>query len=382
MIQKIYILFIHLVLCTFSIYSQNGAQPFEQIYGEDETISAPHWYIQMQAGIAHTDGKAGFNKLNSPAAAISAGYKATPLWGIRIGISGWQAKGAWCSDFKTYQFSYLQGNADVTLDLSNLFCYYNPERPVSVYMFMGLGLNCAFGNKDAIALNDAGYPMPYLWSGNKTFVAGRTGLGIDFRLSNRLSLNIEINSNMLPDKFNSKKADHLDWQFNALAGFTFKIGKTIGKYNGVYEPAPFPVYVPRTYREKQENSSTPVEDKMKKVHNLTEHIFFRTNSAAIRMSEENKLLNLVSFLKKQRTAKVYIYGHSDVAPEETLDSRLSKKHALAVKKALKAKGVATERITVCLREDSKKQIRDNEDYRVVIYTSEEPSTNPYPTLIP
>lgn len=371
MIRKIYISIIYLVLCTFSIYAQNRVQPFGQIYEEDETISVPHWYIQMQAGIAHTDGKAGFNKLNSPAAALSAGYKATPLWGIRIGISGWQAKGAWCSDFKTYQFSYLQGNADVTLDLSNLFCYYNPERPVSVYMFMGLGLNCAFGNNDAIALNDAGYSIPYLWRRNKTFVAGRTGLGIDFRLSNRLSLNIEINSNMLPDKFNSKRAGHLDWQFNALAGLIFKIGKIAGKYNSVYEPAPLPVYISRTHQDKQEYLSTTTEENTKKVHNLTEHIFFRTNSAVIRMPEENKLLNWVSFLKKKRATKVYICGYSDIVTNEIIDLRLSKKRALAVKRALKAKGIVADRITVCLREDNKQLLEEAEGSCVLIYTSDE-----------
>ena len=36
---------------------------------------------------------------------------------------------------------------------------------------------------------------------------------------------MELNANMLSDKYNSKKAGNLDWQFNALAGFTFRFGK-------------------------------------------------------------------------------------------------------------------------------------------------------------
>lgn len=371
MIRKIYISAIYLVLCTFSVYAQNRAQSPGRIYGVDETISVPHWYIQMQAGTVQTDGKTGFNKLNTPAAAFSAGYKATSLWGIRIGISGWQAKGAWHSNFRTYKFNYLQGNADITLDLSNLFCYYNPERLVGVYMFMGLGINRAFNNDDAIAMSDAGYSMPYLWRGNKTFVACRTGLGTNFRLSNLLSLNIEINSNMLPDKFNSKKANHADWQFNALAGLTFNIWKSAGKYSDIYDPAPLPVYVSRTYPEKQEESSTPIVDKKAKPHILTEHIFFRINSATIRMPEENKILNLVYFLKKKRTAKVYICGYSDVVIDEIIDLRLSKSRALAVRKALKAKGIAADRITVCLREGNKLLFCEVEDSCVVIYTADE-----------
>ncbi len=40
---------------------------------------------------------------------------------MRFGLSGWQSKGAWVSPQSIYQYKYLQGNVDVTLDLANLF---------------------------------------------------------------------------------------------------------------------------------------------------------------------------------------------------------------------------------------------------------------------
>ena len=67
----------------------------------------PHWYMQVQAGAAQTVGETGLEKLISPAAALSAGYKFTSLWGIRAGISGWQAKGTWAVLPDAYKFNFL-----------------------------------------------------------------------------------------------------------------------------------------------------------------------------------------------------------------------------------------------------------------------------------
>lgn len=53
-----------------------------------------HWYLQVQAGAAYTLGETSFGDLVSPAAALSAGYRFSPVWGLRFGLSGWQARGA------------------------------------------------------------------------------------------------------------------------------------------------------------------------------------------------------------------------------------------------------------------------------------------------
>ena len=47
----------------------------------------------------------------------------------------------------------------------------------------------------------------------------------DFRLSSRWSLNLEVNANILSDRFNSKDGGNNDWYCNALAGVTYKFGK-------------------------------------------------------------------------------------------------------------------------------------------------------------
>lgn len=343
-----------------------------QNHEEDKSVFNPHWYMQVQAGAAQTVGETGLENLISPAAALSAGYKFTPLWGIRAGVSGWQAKGTWAVLPDAYEFNYLQGNVDATLDLSNLFCHYNSKRFFNAYMFVGVGINGAFNNDDAVALGDAGYRGEYLWTGKKAFVAGRGGLGVNMRLSNCVFFNIEANANVLSDKFNSKKASNADWQFNALAGLTFKFGKSNKKTRVQHEDAPLPVEVAREeVKEVKKESVVLVEEKKvevkEEVKPWTENIFFKINSAVIRSSEENKLQNLISFLKKNSEVRITVCGYADAATgTEAINMRLSKERAFAVAKALKDKGIAADRIKVDFKGDKVQPFSNMEENRVAI----------------
>ena len=165
------------VCCSTSMWSQSEQTSSH----EEKTEFVPHWFMQVQAGAAHTRGEAKFGDLISPAAAIYGGYQFTPLWGLRAGISGWQAKGGWAADGQLYKYNYLQGNVDATLDLGNLFCRYNPDRFFNAYLFAGVGLNGGFNNDEAVALANKGYDLRYLWTDNKISPVGRFGLGTNLR---------------------------------------------------------------------------------------------------------------------------------------------------------------------------------------------------------
>ena len=197
----------------------------QKIKEEGKIEFRPHWFMQVQAGAAHTVGEAKFFDLISPAAAVNIGYQFAPAWSARVGGSGWQAKGRWVTPQQDYQYKYLQGNADIVSDLSTLFCGFNPKRVFNGYVFAGIGLNRGFDNDEAVAIDANGYKMDYLWTEGKFLVAGRLGLGCNLRLNDRLAINIEGNANILSDKFNSKKAGNSDWQFNALVGLTIKFGQ-------------------------------------------------------------------------------------------------------------------------------------------------------------
>ena len=192
------------LLATVLLMSSTVAFSQEQRIKEPEkTTFTPHWFIQAEVGAAHTVGEAKFTDLISPAAAVNVGYKFAPIFGVRLGVSGWQAKAGWVTPSQTYQYKYLQGNLDLMADLSTLFCGFNPKRVFNGYIFGGVGLNHAFDNDEANALDTRSHELEYLWQDKQNLVAGRMGLGCDLRLNDRLAINIEGNANVLSDKFKS-----------------------------------------------------------------------------------------------------------------------------------------------------------------------------------
>lgn len=60
-----------LLASTTSLFAQKETEKIE---------FRPHWYMQVQGGIGHTIGEGKFSDLVSPAAALSAGYRFTPVW--------------------------------------------------------------------------------------------------------------------------------------------------------------------------------------------------------------------------------------------------------------------------------------------------------------
>lgn len=361
---------IALGLSTVAAFAQTGNTETRQIKEEGKTVFNPHWFMQVQGGVGYTVGEADFGDLISPAAALNFGYQFTPIWGLRFGVSGWQAKGGWVSPATTYKYNYLQGNVDVTLDLGNLFCGYKADRLFNPYFFVGVGLNGAFNNDDATALKAQGYELGNYWDKNKIGPAGRAGLGVAIRLAEKVFFNIEANANVMSDKFNSKKAGNADWQFNALAGFTFKFGKPSKTTEPVYyEPTPTPP--PAPVQKVEEPAPAPAPVVKEEVKPMTQNIFFTINSTEIRSSENSKITSLVSYLKENSNAKVTLCGYADKQTGNArINERLSKERAEAVAEVLKAQGITESRITVDYKGDTAQPFGTVAENRVTICIAE------------
>lgn len=348
------------LLCTTMTFAQE-----RQVKEPAKVIFHPHWFIQAQAGAAHTIGEAKLVDLISPAAAFNVGYKFAPAFGARIGVSGWQAKGGWVSPKQDYQYKYLQGNVDIMTDLSSLFCGFNPKRVFNGYFFAGVGLNHAFDNDEANALDTKTYEMEYLWKNSKNLVAGRLGLGCDLRLNDRLAINIEANANLLSDKFNSKKAGNCDWQINALVGLSIKLGKSYKKIAPVY-------YEPQTVVTEQPKPTPVVEQPKPKaevatVEPMKQSIFFALNSARIRNDQQAKIALLVEYLEKYSASRVTVTGYADAnTGNARINSKLSEMRAKNVAEALKAKGIAAGRIAIDFKGDTVQPYDTPEENRVSI----------------
>lgn len=336
-----------------------------------------HWFLDLQGGAQYTLGEAKFGDLISPNVQLGLGYQFNPVFGMRLQVNGWQSKGGWAAyrdkigdePFSAdYKFKYVAPGLDFMVNLSNLFCGWNPNRVFNVTAFVGGGANIAWGNDEA---NEIGahikdldkYNLKYLWDGTKVRPFGRAGLDLEFKVSKSVSIMLEGNANITTDKYNSKNADNPDWYFNALAGLRINLGKSHTKTAPVKEvPAPRPVeeYV------KPEPKPAPVEEK--KVEEIRRDVFFVINSNKIRESEDAKIKEVVDYLNQYPEAKVVVTGYADAGTgNDRINDAISAKRAAAVVKALKEKyGIEESRIT----EDSKgarvQPFSENDKNRVTI----------------
>lgn len=338
--KKIFIYFIALALLPMIAFSQE-----REIKEEGKTFFKPHTYLQLQGGAAHTLGEAKFMDLISPAAAVNFGYQFTPLFGMRIGASGWQGKGGWVTPKQDYEFKFIQGNLDLVFDLASLFMGFNPHRAVSPYIFGGGGYAYGFEN-GAVDLNTGNYDLEYLWEDNKGFIGGRVGLGVNFRLSDAVALALEGNATILDDKFNSKKAGNADWQFNALIGLKINLGKTYGKTEPIYyEPKPIPEAKPET---KPEPKAEPIKEPVAVVKEFPAlpSVHFAFDSDVLDINEYATELNtIVSTLEEFDNVVVEITGYTDHKGENTYNNDLSFRRAESVKSYLINQGISASRLT-------------------------------------
>jgi outer membrane protein OmpA-like peptidoglycan-associated protein len=349
---------------------------------DNEVSFKQHWFIQLQGGASHTLGEGAFSKLNSPAAAGNFGYKLSPVLGLRAGVSGWQAKGG--DEYQStshYKFKYLQGNLDALFNVVDLFSTYNPKRLLNPYVFAGIGFNHAYDNDQAVSLNTSGYALPYVWNPNKNFFAGRGGVGLDIRISDIVAFNIEGNANILSDKFNSKSGSNPDWQYNVLAGFTIKLGKSYKKQatppQPIAEPQPPVKEEPPVVKEEpkpvvKEEPKPVAKEEPKPIvkaapETIQQNIFFKIGSSKIDKTELPKIGELIDFLNKYPNSNIEITGYADKetgSPEINLT--LSEKRAEAVAKYLKEKGISAGRIKTSFKGDTVQPFESPEESRVAI----------------
>ena len=352
-----------------------SAQEKERSYDEFNG----HWFIGVQGGIGQTLGETSFGTLISPAAAVSFGYQFTPVWGLRAGISGWQAKGA-AVDATTsvYKFNYLQGSVDVMVDLCGI-AGYRVSRAVNPYLFAGIGVNGAYNNREAH--NVQGLPEDnLLWSGSKIFPAGRFGVGMGVRTTDAVHFNIEVNGNFMGDSFNSKRGSAVDWQLGALAGFTFKIGLKKDKEPVEEEPVlsyedsvvAAPVAEPEdTAAATTTVAVVPALDSaayaVADFEAVEENIFFLIGKSEIRSSEEAKVEEIINVMSANPQTRVTVTGYADKETGSAeRNMQLSKERAENVAAALIDAGIDPERITVLYKGSSETPFDSQEENRVAI----------------
>ena len=327
----------------------------------DKTVNVftPHWYAQAQIGGQYTLGEIGFGKLLSPNVQVGVGYNFNQVVGARFSLNTWQSKAGQKFAGNTYKWkwNYVAPMVDATFNLTNLFCEYNPDRLVEVGVFGGIGANIAWGNDEAadaqaaILKNDAATealkygvtPLENLWDGTKTRFVARVGANVDFRVSDRVKLGVELSANTLSDKYNSKKAGNPDWYFNALVGVKVALGET---HTTKVIPAPKPVekIIERIIEKPAPAPAPKVESKVVE-ENFRRDIFFPIGNTNIAKSQSTKIAEIVEYMKENPDAKITLTGYADKGTgSAAFNDKIAARRAQTVYNTLAAKGVAKSRM--------------------------------------
>ena len=352
--------------------------------GTTEYVFEPHWYVQVQPlGAQYTLGEIGFGDLISYNVQAAIGRQFTQLWGARFAVNAWQSKAGSKYELanKQYDWSwkYVAPSIDGTLNLSNLIAGFNPNRVFNLSAFAGIGLNIGFSNDKAAdanaaikaAMTPAYEPLAYLWDGTKVRLFGQFGLNGDFKINDNWSVGLELSANTLNDKYNSKKAGNWDWYFNALAGVKYNFGKT---YSTRFIPAPEPEirYVEKIVEKIVEvPAPAPAETAATAAEPLRRDIFFQIGRTVIRKSEQQKVNDVVEYLKANPEAKVNVTGYADAGTgNDRINDRLAAGRADVVVKALKKAGIAASRISYDSKGARVQPFADNDSNRVSIVIAE------------
>ena len=359
-----------------------------------EYVFNPHWYVQIQpVGLQYTLGEVDFDDLNSYNVQAAVGRQFSSVFGARLAVSAWQSKaGSTIIDLQNnehkykWSWKYFAPSVDLTVNLSNALCGFNPNRVFNLSFIAGLGANIGFSNDDAAKAKqdinslyntvftsadakkewDNADNLDYIWDGSKVRLVGRLGLGADFKVNDKISIGLEANANTLNDHYNSKKAGNWDWYFNALAGVKINLGKT-------YETRVIPPLEPEIrYVEKVVEKVVEVPAPAVEREALRRDIFFIINKTDIRPEEAGKVKEIADYLNKYPTAKVVITGYADAGTgNDKINDRLAAGRAdVVVKSLVNDYGISMGRISYDSKGSRVQPFAENDLNRVSICIAE------------
>ena len=362
----------------------------------------PHWFVQAQVGGQYTLGEVDFSDLLSGNLQAAVGFKFTPVWSLRLSANAWQSKGGSDLNYlnlgkQTWKYNYIAPSLDLLCDLTNWIYGYKADRICNFGLMAGLGANIGWNNGEAYTVRNmiAATPltptltvpmehqMSLIWSGTQTRFVGRFGAYLDFRVSRRVALGLEVNCNATSDHYNSKDAGNADWYFNALAGIKVCLGKISKKVSTpvpaepvvVEKPAEKPEVVEKiVYRDApapvpSTNAQQVMEEKRE---TLRRDIFFNIRGSEVSRTEMLKVEDIVAYLVKYPDAKVTITGYADRGTGNAkLNDNYARKRAQIVADLLtKRFNIASSRITVDSKGDTVQPYEQNDLNRVSICIAE------------
>ena len=330
-------------------------------------------FVEVQGGMEWTATDAKIDKLLSPIGAISLGRYFTPVVGARLHASGLQAKGRFENLDKNYKWNFITADADLLVNLSNLFSCCNYSHPVNVILGGGIGLTNAWKNDDMKDIVKANPDMaPLAWStDNRLSHNLRAGLRFETDVTKPLGVSLEFDANSLDDRFNSKTNDADDWMISGMIGLSYRFGYKKTKPRQVVRQIEEEVWVdvPDTIMVKEKRPI--VKNEQKKIEEV---IFFqiRESDANAAQGTEKAIKDVADLMKTSEDAVFTVTGYADKGTGNAkLNKMYAEKRAADVtNKLINEHGLDASRVKSDSKGDTVQPFEENDKNRCVIITGE------------
>jgi len=341
-----------------------------------------NWFISLGGGASMLFGdqnsEAEFGDRVNWAAGLSIGKWYNPYLAFRLQVQGGQLKDFIIPPYGSTQLvekDYMYGNAhlDIMWDITNYWAPYNEKKVVRLIPFVGIGY--------ALRPGLAGNMVDSYQRKRVESPSVNMGLQIPFRLSERIDLFLEGQYSLYNEELNRRDmGQEEDRVFQALLGFTFKIGRTNFE---VIEPMDYNLLndlnsqINALRAQNDELSKRPkscpecpkvepqiVEESKESLNNV---VFFRLNSSVIDANQEGNIFNTAEYSKKY-DLPIKVVGFADKQTGNAdYNYGLSERRAKAVAKRLTEKyGIPTEKISIEWKGDTQQPYEINNWNRLVI----------------
>lgn len=268
----------------------------------------------------------------------------------------------------------ITGQGDILFNVSNYLGKYNENRFYNFIVFGGVGGAVSFDAK----MNGVDQDK------RKRNLTINAGIINKFRLSNRLSLDLEFAGSVLGDDFDQQVGG--DWKYDGLLNtslsLVYKVGKVGFSEAVLADQDMIDGLNNQINKLRQENailSKRPEKcDKCPEPKVIKQDapaafvsnvVFFRINSAVIDKHQEVNVYNTAQYMKENPSAKVKIVGYADKKTgTATINQKLSERRAKAVANELiKKHNIDSNRVSVDWKGDTVQPYAENAWNRVAIF---------------
>lgn len=341
-------------------------------------------FIQVQGGFGTTFTDVSCWKLLTPTYSFAVGRMFTPIIGARVHVNGWKAMGGF-DDYRyigeqrvanstsvlKYKYSYINTDIDMMVNVINIFSK-KVHHPFDLYVIGGLGLNCAWHNKQfagIVSRYEVGSDISNAWGPNQkkeNLLSHNIRLGLlaDINIAKHWSVGAEVDFNSLNDRFNSKYKNADDWMMTGQLSITYKFG--------FKEPPTFqtaavtatPVYQDT---KQAETVPTPAPKPVVTETPVKETIFYALRESDLNSDRESIINKVVEWCKKYPNKTINVSGYADKGTgNPTLNVGYAQQRAEKVADMLKKKGVPASQMVVKSYGDTVQPFADNDKNRCVI----------------